>query len=106
MARTVTSEPGEVQRSSQINDSRDKGTFTEHCTWLVYNNDFAIPKLRFNDSKVSCTLCCPHLVSIVEESVVEEAVGEEEVAANDGKVEELAEDKPAKVDIVPEVRLC
>ena len=33
-------------------------------------------------------------------------MGEEEVAANDGKVEELAEDEPAKVDIVPEVRLC
>ena len=55
---------------------------------------------------MSCTLCCPHLVSIVQEPVVEEAVGEEEVAANDGKVKELAEDKPAKVDIVPEVRLC
>ena len=53
-----------------------------------------------------CTLCCPHLVSIVEESVVEEAMGEEEVAAHDGTVEELAEDEPAKVDIVPEVRLC
>ena len=36
---------------------------------------------------------------------MEEAVSEEEVAADDGKVEELAEDKPAKVDIVPEVRL-
>ena len=30
-------------------------------------------------------------------------MSEEEVAADDGKVEELAEDKPAKVDIVPEV---
>ena len=105
MARTVTSEPGEVQRSSQINASRDKGTFTVHGYFTIFNG-FAIPKLRFNDSKVSCTLCCPHLVSIVEESVVEEAVGEEEVAAHDGKVEELAEDEPAKVDIVPEVRLC
>ena len=28
-------------------------------------------------------------------------MGEEEVAADDGKVEELAEDEPAKVDIVP-----
>ena len=55
---------------------------------------------------MSCTLCWAHLVSIVQEPVVEEAVGEEEVAAHDGKVEELAEDEPAKVDIVPEVRLC
>ena len=31
-------------------------------------------------------------------------MGEEEVAADDGKVEELAEDKPAKVYIVPEER--
>ena len=55
---------------------------------------------------MSCTLCCPHLVSIVQEPVVEEAMGEEEVAAHDGKVEELAKDKSTKVDIVPEVRLC
>ena len=55
---------------------------------------------------MSCTPCWPHLISIVQESVVEEAVGEEEVAADDGKVEELAEDEPTKVDIVPEVRLC
>ena len=53
---------------------------------------------------MSCTPSWPHLISIVKESVVEEAMGQEEVAADDGKVEELAEDKPAKVDIVPEER--
>ena len=105
MARTVASEPGEDKRSSQINDSRDKGTFTVHGYFTIFNG-FAIPKLRSNDSKVSWTLCCPHLVSIVEESVVEEAMGEEEVAAHDSKVEELAKDKSTKVDIVPEVRIC
>lgn len=44
-----------------------------------------------------------HLVTIIQEPVVKESVREEEIAADNGKVEELTEHKSAKINVVSEI---
>ena len=44
-----------------------------------------------------------YLESIFKKSVVEKSMSQEESAPNNGKVEELAEDKTTKVDVIPKI---
>ena len=51
--------------------------------------------------KILDLLFIDDLESVLEEAEVEEPVGEEEGGADDGEVEELAEDETTEVDVVP-----